>query len=462
MTNTAFYKKALIALLAVFVVFLSIYLVLNSKKSAVEQVEYAKANPQQLIKFDSKQIAEVTVGTKSEGSFTFKYGSDGKWTFENEEFRFFPSTITSVVTTMSNLSSTRTIDDNPEDASIYGFAQPYSITCTLKDGVSYSISVGNETPSGSNYYLRKEGDPAVYAVSTDDGTALALVKDALKDPYVLNCSYVDVNYMELIRGDETIYRMEKGDDWKCSYPIEWTTNLANISEVTNSIIRITCNRFVEENCTDLSKYGLDEPYANFRVKSDEGEDVELLFGDKGLDGTWIYAMYADSKQVVTFRMTDVSFIDSTATDFLTTVICPMTLSDVQEMKVQLEGQDIDCQIKLYDDVKEYIVNGKDLKNDTKGRSLFEAFFGGAAGIYFDSVNFDEKPDLTAEPAIRIEYTGNSDSGKTVVEYYKRDELNYYAVVNGEYLGVLVREKVIDDRSGIRRTYAELRDYLAKQ
>jgi hypothetical protein len=56
---------------------------------------------------------------------------------------------------------------NPGPASDYGLDTPRDIvTCRVKDGSSYTLTVGKGTFDGGAYYALKGGDPRVYVVSS--------------------------------------------------------------------------------------------------------------------------------------------------------------------------------------------------------------------------------------------------------------------------------------------------------
>lgn len=61
----------------------------------------------------------------------------------------------------------QSIVDRPGPAADYGLDTPREIvTCRVKDGASYTLTVGKETFDGGAYYAVKGGDPRVYVVSS--------------------------------------------------------------------------------------------------------------------------------------------------------------------------------------------------------------------------------------------------------------------------------------------------------
>jgi hypothetical protein len=74
--------------------------------------------------------------------------------------------VTTLVNSLDVLKVENTIA-KPEAASAYGLDQPREVvTCRVKDGSSYNLSVGSQSFDGSGYYARKGGDNRVYVISS--------------------------------------------------------------------------------------------------------------------------------------------------------------------------------------------------------------------------------------------------------------------------------------------------------
>ncbi|NLE75159.1 MAG: DUF4340 domain-containing protein [Chloroflexi bacterium] len=70
----------------------------------------------------------------------------------------------STVDALAGLSASRALTD-VTDLGTYGLAAPsWEVDITLLGGESLSLHVGDQNPAGSQYYVQREGDPAVYLV----------------------------------------------------------------------------------------------------------------------------------------------------------------------------------------------------------------------------------------------------------------------------------------------------------
>jgi hypothetical protein len=77
-----------------------------------------------------------------------------------------PGRVTTFVNAIDVIRLQNTIRDPRPDAT-YGLDRPREVlTCRVKDGSSYNLSVGSPSFDGSGYYARKGGDSRVFVISS--------------------------------------------------------------------------------------------------------------------------------------------------------------------------------------------------------------------------------------------------------------------------------------------------------
>jgi hypothetical protein len=77
-----------------------------------------------------------------------------------------PDRVTTLVNALDVLKVQNTIA-KPGDTAGYGLDRPREVvTCRVKTGSSYNLSVGSPSFDGSGYYARKGGDHRVYVISS--------------------------------------------------------------------------------------------------------------------------------------------------------------------------------------------------------------------------------------------------------------------------------------------------------
>ncbi len=480
MRKLSVYSKSIICLAAVAAVSTVGY-VLSAHKNAQDNLELAmEYGSVNLFSFDANLIRTVEIETENDEIYRLHY-ENSDWSIDDVNFSPNEAMIESTVSVMSALTSVRTIsfDAQSEDLAMYGLDNPVSVNCVLSDMSEHKIYIGNATPTGENYYAMREGENYIYLIGAEDGYYLDCSKNALKDPYIIKYGtiYSDVTYIKIERDNELVFEGEYGgtwteypmqsyfsnslaDRWVAKAPIDWNVDYSNVSTIVDNIIRVTVYDFVEENCQNLEQYGLDEPKYRFSLKTEDGEEINLIFGNTNIDGTYIYAMYEDTRQVVLFATGDVAFLDVTLEEIYNpmiyvghTLITNYNQTDIAEIDLYLDGESHHITNNSYDDINEYTFDGHDLYGDINGTALLEELYTAMASLTCSSIdNSDEDVQKGDSPYLSIHYTC-ADGDEVSIELYQTpdDEMCYYAFLNGEYTRLLVRENVIDSANGIRVT-----------
>lgn len=460
--------KYIIVLIVLFVGLLTTYLLLDNSMKKKEQAELDAIAPVKLISFEMNDIAEISYGYSDGSEMKFIYDLENdKWTIPSEpDFKFESTTIAQTLTFFSNLSSVRKIEENVSDYAKYGLDAPISVTCVLENSDRHKLLIGNPTIIGDSYYARLDGDSTVYTINAYSAKSIALTRNDLREKYILNASYPFTTHFLIERAGETIFDLSRTGDseWKAAVPFSGQLDLANISTYITSLLEVQYYDFIEENPSDITKYGLDKPTYAIEL-SKEDKDVRVIFGNTYADGTYIYAQFDDSPDVVSFELSDIPMIYDDATFIYVSTINAMGIRQVSSLEADVDGKKVKLDIDIYDDVKEYIVNGTDLTDNKELCTLAEEFFAGAAGIYFDIIDMDAVVDTTTEPAVSLKYT-KTDGSTVSVQYFrcpaqsKHGSSYYYAVLDGKYTNFVVSDTALNDIRGIRKTCASLLDAIS--
>ena len=120
--------------------------------------------------------------------------------------------------------------------------------------------------------------------STDDTSApsvesIALIRETYSDVESLHIKNQDDDYTIELVGEE-LWRIRDTMDLKqITYMYDQTlTNLSTFSAIET----------IEEDCADLSRYGLDDPQISFEIKYNNGNSYAFDIGLQTADGTYYY------------------------------------------------------------------------------------------------------------------------------------------------------------------------------
>ena len=387
----------------------------------------------------------------------------------NPDFDVDSDTADDIAVAADVLETKRLIDENPGDLTIYGLDSADMTTFVSADGKEYGIEIGNQTPTKDGYYARKQGDTQVYTISSHSGNTLKYGKFDIMNKNLYGTEAIsleDIDSLKFSRSGEMVFNTRKGasmSEWLITEPLEREAELTELSKFLDWLHRFRVSEFIEENVQDLKSYGLDDPRYIF----------EYTFGDKAytlklgsLKDEKYYGMMNDITTVFTVNSSDLNFVDLPLIDLISTFIYIPTIYDGEKLVIEMDGR---TDILLINDNKDsdaetdFRLNGKKMENSDQ-ESLFRKYYQGAIGIS------GEKLDLNANPQgdwfARFTYTrkkADPDKVVTVELIPTEDGYGYYLMKNGEYSGMIMGKRKLDDPDmGIRQAYKNLIEGLEKK
>lgn len=204
---------------------------------------------------------------------------EDEWTIEDEkEFPVDQDTLNNAASDISSVDADRVLE-NVEDLGEYGLDNPENtITISTDNDEDTVIRIGMKNESTSQYYVRKD----------DDKSTVYVVEESLISPF-MNSLY---DYAEMqtfphidsstvskvtVEQKENSYEAVKNENtglWEIESDGESEKgDSAKFSSLTTSLGSLEYDAFVDYNCSDKGKYGLESPYAVVTI--DYEEEAEL-------------------------------------------------------------------------------------------------------------------------------------------------------------------------------------------
>jgi len=459
--------RNIIILVAVLLVLGGILLAVNLT-SKDEETELDDGSIITLYNFESEKLTEYTIES-DEGTFVFrKKSSNGEYDVEWEmvsggNFPLNHQNVNIVALNAVDLKAYKLIEENPSSLEIYGLDNPYRVTFKLDDGTEKYIEVGSMTPTKQAYYIRISDSNNVYAIYSYKGDLLVATKDELRNKNIFDVYSSDVVKFSLDRDGKRVFSAEKVEEigWQIKEPMPGNADLVKLTTILDTFVRVSANTYVEENASDLSKYGLDNPKYVIEAATDD-VNVKLLLGKATEGESVFYARLDGSNDVFTVDKSSLSFIDVKLIEVYETLVYTPFIYDVSEVVVNIDGKTIVSHIESDSEKPEedkFTIDGLDvMSKGEEAENAFRNFYRSLVGICFSDLEFlDQKP--TGTPEITITYTLEIDPGKMVIEFIPKDDKRYYVLENGEYLGKVVKKSVFDEADGVRKNYAKLMEIL---
>ncbi len=412
-----------------------------------------------IIDLELSKIKEITAET-SEGVFKF-VKKDDEWTIESPAgLKVDKSEINSIATNVSSLSSNKLVEENPADLSVYGLDKPVVVTVKTEDGVTEVIEIGNETPTQTGFYAKKKDDNKVYVIDSYTGKKLKVTKNNIRDKKLFEVEQDDITELAMERNGEKIFSAKKSGDteWLLTYPIDAAAQYTAMGPMIEAITNAKVEEFIEENVTDLGKYGLNNPRYVLEFEA-SGKKTRLLMGSDKEKGTKAYAMLDGSNEVFTISLSSFNFLDKPFKEIVDSFAHIVSIWEVSKVEVEMDGQKVVCDIDATQegDNDKFTVNGKDASmEDESGSQPFRKYYQALIGITLYDIELDAQP--AGEPDVTITYHQKIDPKLVKIELVPKNDRFYYVIKNGKYTGMVVDKVKIDD---IRTAYKNLVDVMEK-
>ena len=202
------------------------------------------------------------------------------------------SAVSSIVSSLASLESTKTVDENPASVKPFELDPPdVSVRVNVageKD--PREIDFGTKTPTGTDLYARVKGQPKVFLVGSFIDGQLNRTTFDLRDKTVLKFDRTKVDALELRPSGAPSVSIAKksSDDWRLTAPAGAKADFSAVDAVLNKLSQAQMKSIVDESpAADLKKYGLDKPQVEAVVGAGSTR-ATLAVGAKAPDGT-LYA-----------------------------------------------------------------------------------------------------------------------------------------------------------------------------
>lgn len=268
----------LVSAVVVLAVLGGVYVGLNTYVTKEEETESSseEESKTEVFSVDTDNITSLEfIIDKKDTTFE---KDDDSWVKKDETaFPVNQTTLDSAASALEKVEADRVLED-VDDLTEYGLDSPAnSVTVTTDDGTT-KFNIGDENTSTNQYYISKgDEDSTVYVVAASTVTPFM---NSLYD-YAEGEDFPTVDSSTVkkvqVSQDEDSYILEENSDgatWDVSTDgsDKETADTTAAGNVTSGLGSMAYDQFVDYNAEDLSKYGLDKPYATITV--DYQEEVE--------------------------------------------------------------------------------------------------------------------------------------------------------------------------------------------
>jgi hypothetical protein len=222
-----------------------------------------------------------------------------------------------------------------------------------------TLTLGGETPLGSNLYARRGKTGQVFTVYSYLATDLQKKPEDLRDKKVIALKKDDVTKIQLAYVDRQILVEKKKqgdkDEWTLTQPIQAKADSGSVDSILYSLEGYQVKEWVETAPKDLAKYGLSKPQITVTLTSKDGKQETLLVGKKKEGADEVYVQNPARRAVVTLEAKAVTDLTKQAFDLRDKHLLAFERDDVDKIEVTRGNTQIVCQKSGKGDKEEWKV-----------------------------------------------------------------------------------------------------------
>ena len=465
-------KKGLIVGIIILVLLLGAYFLLRYLNLDEEDTEEEDA-AETVFEIDADDISNIQI-VSGENTFDFSHGDD-KWSYvEDDKFPLSESAILDKVSSLTSVSSMRTIED-PDNLADFGLENPeVTATVTDTDGKETELALGATNDAVSGCYMSMNGDTSkIYLVDTTLKTNLEFDLSDIAEkediPSITGSTITSVTIQKpegtakLFQdsGSETGWTFEDTDG--SSVPADSSL----VSTYTGNFSTLAWTDYVTYDLSNLGAYGLENPTvitvdyqqeeegdssdtessddsaeetADDSTENDTEEDstvtvdkqMVMLVGSQTEDGNYYYGKLQDNACIYTIGVSTIQNItDMKKEDFLSKKVADYSFADLDTVTFTRNGETYAASKETVESEDEdgetteetkYLINDKEIETTD-----FNSFYNLITAMTWQSQ--DENAQPSGEPDLSVNFYKEGGINVTV-DYYSYDT-NFYLVIDSK-------------------------------
>jgi hypothetical protein len=208
----------------------------SNKKAATADKTPVESTTVKLLNLPEDQIQSFQI--KKRGGETIQLQRNGsKWLIAAPEpLRADPDAISSMLSTLSSLSSDRTVEEKAASMDQYGLTQPtMELSVTDKNNKSTRLLIGDDTPASSAVYAAIAGDARVFALSSYKKNSFDKSASDLRDKRLLPFDSDKVSGIELTAKKQAITFGRSKEEWQIVKPKPFRADRSQVEELLRTL-----------------------------------------------------------------------------------------------------------------------------------------------------------------------------------------------------------------------------------
>src|SRR5216683_2764190 len=244
----------------------------SNKKAATADKAPVETTTVKLLNLPEDQIQDIEIKKRAGETIQLKR-NDSKWLIAGaESLRADPDAVSSMLSTISSLSSDRTVEEKASSLEPYGLTQAaIELNVTDKNKKTTKLLIGDDTPAGTAVYAAIGGDARVFALSSYKKNSFDKSTNDLRDKRLLPFDADKVSNVELTAKKQTIAFGRSKDEWQIVKPKPFRADRSQVEELLRSLREAKMDLSGSEDEKKVAAaFGAGTPFATVRVTDVSG------------------------------------------------------------------------------------------------------------------------------------------------------------------------------------------------
>src|SRR6266851_5764737 len=244
----------------------------SNKKTATTDKTPAESATTKLLSITEDQIQDIEI-KKRTGETIDLQRTGSRWQIAAPEpLRADPDAVSSMLSTLSSLSSDRTVEEKTSSLDQYGLTQPaIELNITDKNKKTAKLLIGDDTPAGTAVYAAIAGDPRVFALSSYKKSSFDKSPNDLRDKRLLPIDSDKASSLELTSKKQTIAFGRNKDEWQILRPKPFRADRSQVEELLRTLRDAKMDLSgSEDDKKAAAAFGSGTPFATARVTDVSG------------------------------------------------------------------------------------------------------------------------------------------------------------------------------------------------
>jgi hypothetical protein len=258
------------------------------------------------------------------------------------KFKADENTLRTLLTTAGDFNPENVIE-NPADLVEYGLNSP-TARCTFinQAGVSFVLTVGNKNVTDSNFYIKTADKKTVYLLTASGIGLMTKGLDDYRDHTFLKTDLVLAQKIELkYEGRNFAFEKGKDNNWNITRPIKTQADATKLRDLLTNVSNLRIEEFVDEQPSDLSIYGFDDPRCELKVWPSEGKAARgFIIGNKITKKDFCFAKPLDSLTVSRVRDFNAKMFDIKLNDYRDKTFLKFDAGQAKTLTLQHAGKKV--------------------------------------------------------------------------------------------------------------------------